>query len=105
MREMHVAVDHLAQSTQRLVHLRKGSELEWNDTIAYHSGQIGRWFTWEENDVLVELESSFSLVACALLKSWVHVLEMTLSMIKGLLKGTVRETGANKPEEEFEKQV
>jgi hypothetical protein len=38
------------------------------------------------------------------LKSWVHDLEMTLSMIEGLLKRTVGETGANKPEEEFEKQ-
>jgi hypothetical protein len=101
---MHAAVDYLAKSTQRLVHLRKGSELEWNNTIAYHSRQIGGWLTWEESDVLVDLESGFSLVACELLKSWVHDLEMTLSMIEGLLKRTVGETGANKPEEEFEKQ-
>jgi hypothetical protein len=48
--------------------------------------------------------SGFSLGACELLKSWVHDLEMTLSMIKGFLKRTVGETGANKLGKEFEKQ-
>jgi hypothetical protein len=56
---MHAAVDHLAKSTQRLVRLRKGSELEWNDTIAYHSGQIDGWLTWEKSGVLVDLEAAF----------------------------------------------